>query len=166
LQRIFEMGNILHDFVVEVLKSEKNPNVELLKSEFPFRVKVADFIVSGRVDNLILLKRDGKSVLVEVKSTKDVKYVKKASKGHAMQLQLYMHFTGVHNGIILYIGKSDLQSKIFEVKYDPKEADKIISRFKALHKCLKTDKMPEPEAKQDEEMGWMCRYCEYSDRCK
>ena len=40
LLKIFEMGNIIHDFVVEVLKSEKTPEVELLESEFPFKEEV------------------------------------------------------------------------------------------------------------------------------
>jgi hypothetical protein len=67
LLRVFEVGNIMHTFVVEVLKSEKNPDVELLKSEFPFKYDVDDFVISGRIDNLILVKISGKSVLVEVK---------------------------------------------------------------------------------------------------
>jgi len=33
LLRIFEMGNILHDFVVGVLKSEKTPEVGVLEWE-------------------------------------------------------------------------------------------------------------------------------------
>ena len=33
LRKVFEMGNILHDFVVDVLKSEKTPSVKLIESE-------------------------------------------------------------------------------------------------------------------------------------
>ncbi|MBI3190501.1 hypothetical protein HYZ41_02235 [archaeon] len=54
LIKVFEVGNIMHDFVVQVLKSEKNPEVELIKSEFPFHHQVDDFVISGRIDNLIL----------------------------------------------------------------------------------------------------------------
>ena len=49
LLKVFELGNILHDFVVQVLQSEKNPEVELLKYEFPFKVEIDDFLISGRV---------------------------------------------------------------------------------------------------------------------
>ena len=62
LLRIFELGNIIHDFVVEVLKSEKNPHIELVKSEFPFREKIDDFTISGRIDNLIQIKSSSKKI--------------------------------------------------------------------------------------------------------
>ncbi len=66
LRKIFEMGNIIHDFIVEVLKSEKTPQVELLKSEFPFKEKIEDFLISGRIDNLIKVKLSGTVYLVEI----------------------------------------------------------------------------------------------------
>jgi len=165
LAKIFEVGNIMHDFVVEVLKSEKNPDVELLKSEFPVKQEVEDFLISGRVDNLILIKESGKNVLVEVKSTMDISRVWDASPHNIVQLQLYMHLIGVHNGILLYIDKRNLQSKIFEIKYDERKAMEIIDRFKQLHKTLKEDQVPEPEARGDKKTLWMCRYCEYRERC-
>ena len=122
LRKIFEMGNILHDFVVEVLKSEKTPEVELVKSEFPFRFKVDDFTVSGRIDDLILVKEKRKLVLVEVKSTKFLDYVKEPTASHVMQLQLYMHAMGVQDGVVLYIEKNTLMTKTFKVKYSKKKA--------------------------------------------
>ena len=117
LLKIFEVGNIMHDFVVEVLKSEKNPHIELLKSEFPFKEQIEDFLISGRIDNLILVKADNKNILVEVKSTKSIDYVHEASPHNIVQLQLYMHFIGIHDGMLLYIDKRDLRTRIFEIKY-------------------------------------------------
>ena len=165
LLKIFELGNIMHDFVVEVLKSEKNSHVQLLKSEFPFKHDVDDFTISGRIDNLLLVKASGKEVLVEVKSTADEGYVKEAAPHNVVQLQLYMHVLGIHNGILLYVDKKNLQSKVFEVPYEKEEAEKIIERFKALHKNLVSDTVPEPEARGASKTLWMCRYCEYKDKC-
>lgn len=165
LLKIFEMGNIIHDFVVDVLKSEKNPDVELLKSEFPFRQDMGEFTISGRVDNLILIKLSGKNVLVEVKSTSDISFVREPSPHNVAQLQLYMHFTGVHNGMLLYVGKKDLQSKIFTIDYDKEKALDIIKRFKNLHACLTKEIIPDPEARASNKTNWMCRYCEYKDKC-
>lgn len=165
LLKIFEVGNIMHDFVVRVLKSEKNPHVQLLKSEFPFKESIEDFIVSGRIDNLILVKSDNKEFLVEVKSTGSIDFVAEASPHNIVQLQLYMHFLGIHNGILLYIDKRNLQSKVFPVKYDENAANEIIKRFKALHTLLTKDALPDPEARANKNMLWMCRYCEYRDKC-
>jgi len=164
LIRIFEMGNILHDFVVEVLKSEKTPEVELLKWEFPFKMKIENFLISGRVDDLLLIKASGKTVLVEVKSCKFL--FKEPQKHHIMQLELYMHATGVHNGILLYIEKGGLQSKVFSISFDEKMVSKILERFKKLHKSLVTNTIPPAEARINKsEIGWMCRLCEYRERC-
>jgi CRISPR/Cas system-associated exonuclease Cas4 (RecB family) len=166
LLKIFEVGNILHDFVVKVLKSEKNPDVELLKSEFSFQEPIDDFIVSGRVDDLILLKLSGKSVLVEVKSVSDIGFVNGPNHHHTMQLQYYMHATGVHNGILLYVDKKNLQSKVFVVEYSEKQAKEIVDRFRKLHKHLIAEELPEPESReQSGKKLWMCRYCEYKERC-
>jgi len=165
LLKVFELGNILHDFVVKVLKSEKNPEVELLKTELPFRQEIEDFLVSGRIDNIILIKASGKNILIEVKSTGNIDFVEEAMHHNKIQLQLYMHATGIHNGILLYVDKRNLKSKVFSVDYNEEEALKIIDRFKALNKLLKADALPDPEARSGKESLWMCRYCEYRDKC-
>lgn len=165
LAKIFQLGNILHEFVVEVLESDKNKEVELLQSEFPLKIEAGDFTVSGRVDDLVLVKASGKTIIVEVKSTKSIDYVKEASEAHAMQLQLYMHATGIHNGIVLYVDKSNLQTKQFEVKYSEGEVKGIMDRFSQLHKLLLNDLLPTAEAKKAGEKGWMCRFCEYAEKC-
>lgn len=165
LLKIFEVGNILHDFVVQVIKSDKNPDVELLKSEFPLRLDSGDFVVSGRVDNLVLVKADNKEVLVEVKSTSDVEYVAEAAGHNKMQLQLYMYITGIRNGVLLYLDKKNLLSKVFAVDYDEAEAKRIIGRFAELHRLLKEKKLPEPEARQSQDTLWQCKFCEFRERC-
>jgi len=165
LRKIFEAGNIIHGFVVEVLKSEKNKEVELLKTEMPFKIEEKDFTISGRVDDLILVKISGKSALVEVKSTKDISYAKEPQSSHVTQLMFYMEATGVHNGIVLYVDKNTLKSKVFEIKFDSAKAAEIFDRFRFLHKSLKKNDLPEAEAKQAKDMNWMCRYCEYKNKC-
>lgn len=165
LLKIFEAGDIIHGFVVEVLKSEKNHDVKLLDAEIPFSIKVGDFVISGRVDDLVLVKSSGENVLIEVKSTKDVSIVKKPQSNHVMQLMFYMKATGVHKGVVLYIDKNNLKSKVFEVEFDPENCAKIFDRFAFLHDYLKRNGLPESEAKQVADMNWMCKYCEYRNKC-
>jgi len=165
LRKIFEAGNIIHGFVVEVLKSEKNKDVKLVKSEMPFKIDAKDFVVSGRVDDLVFVKVLEKNVLVEVKSTKDVSSIKTPQTNHVMQLTFYMYATGVHDGVILYIDKNNLKSKVFEVKFDHKKGNEIFDRFIFLHEHLKKDELPESEAKKVKDMSWMCKFCEYREKC-
>jgi len=167
LMKIFHAGNIIHDLVVNVLKSEKTPEVELLKSEMPVKVELKDFTISGRIDDLVLIKHSGKEILVEAKSTAMLKAVKQPQKHHIMQLQFYMYATGVHNGLILYIEKNTLQSKVFTIEYDKTIAEEAIRRFTLLDKHLKEKTIPIPEArsKDGRDIAWMCKRCEFWDQC-
>lgn len=163
--KIFQVGNLLHDFVVEVLRSDKNPDVELVSTEMPMKIELDDFLISGRVDSLLLVRDKGRLVLVEVKSSKYVEAMKTPTRTHVMQLQLYMHNAGVNHGVVLYLEKNTLKSKAFPIEYDKTEAGKILERFKTLHSHIKENKLPPPEAKQDREISWMCNYCDYQEEC-
>lgn len=165
LLRIFEMGNIVHDFVVRVLKNEKNDSISLLESELPFEVKMKDFTVSGRIDDLILIKSDNKKVLIEVKSISDLSRLEEAKPHHRMQLQLYMMALKIYDGVILYVDKRNLKSKLFTIPYDETESVRALERFHILHDSLKKGEVPEAEARIENSIGWMCNYCEYRERC-
>ncbi|MBS3074651.1 PD-(D/E)XK nuclease family protein [Candidatus Pacearchaeota archaeon] len=163
LSRIFEMGNRVHDLIADVIQSEKNKHVKLIDRELPVKIQRPEYIVSGKIDDLILVVVDGTKHLVEVKS---VKYLPGEPRSeHLMQLQLYMHSTEVHNGIMLYVKKDDFQIKQFEVNYDEKSVRDILARFDKLHKHLVEDKIPGPEAKLIEEKNWMCSFCPYVKEC-
>jgi len=82
-----------------------------------------------------------------------------------MQLQLYMHVLGIHNGVLLYLDKKNLKSKVFTVEYKKEEAEHIINRFRALHKLLNYDALPDPESRESKSTVWMCKMCEYRNRC-
>lgn len=161
--KIFHMGNMLHDFIADVLRSEKNPGVRLLESEKPFTIDTGDFVVSGRVDDIVLVELSGEKFLVEVKSTRMLPTG--ASGHHRKQLQLYMHALKIPKGIILYVEKHSLKTREFLLDYDPSEIEGIMKRFSTLHECLKKDVCPGPEARLSKDMGWMCRYCDYRDEC-
>lgn len=165
LIKVFEAGNLVHDFIVNVLMSEKNPHIELLNKEIPFEMKVGDIVISGRIDDIILVKIDGIVYIVEVKSTSSIRMTEKPNDGHVYQIQLYMHHAGIHNGVILYVEKNTLQSKAFEVRYDMEMAGVAIERIKAVHAFLMENKLPKPEARMRESMRWQCKKCQYFDEC-
>ncbi len=166
LLKIFELGNIMHDFIVKVLQSEKIPEVELVDYEIPIELKMDDFVISGRIDDLILLKTDNRKVLIEVKTCKDVRTVIKPQNSHMVQLQFYMHVTGIKEGILLYVDKTTLDTKSFKLEYDEHWSRLIVDRFRKLHEALVKDELPLPEAKLIEEIRWMCSFCEYKEKCE
>lgn len=164
--KIFEIGNILHDFILQVLKSERNvDSIQFLDSELPFKLDQKDFTISGRLDDIVIAKDDGHKAIIEVKSVKDIRSFDKPQSTHKMQLQLYMHATGIHDGIILYVDKNNLKTKSFEIKYEEKHSLDILKRFRILHELLTKDVLPIDEAKRSSEMMWMCNMCEYRAKC-
>ena len=165
LIKVFEVGNMVHDFIAKVIKSDKNPHVDLLESELPFKIDMKDFVISGRIDDLLLLKENNMKLLVEVKSTKALGMQDKASPQHVMQLQLYMHQLQIHDGVVLYVEKNNLHTKAFDIKYDEKVAAEALNRFAKLHKHLSEKKIPVPEARLKHDMFWMCNYCEWREEC-
>lgn len=166
LLKVFEMGNIVHNFIADVMKSEKNPHVQLLETEMPFKLEMNGFIVSGRIDDLLLIKASGKKLMVEVKSTAHLESTDEAQPHHLMQLQLYMHHTKIPDGAVLYIEKNSLKTKTFYTQYDERVAADALNRFNTLHKHLIENNPPSPEARvRWKEMGWMCTRCEFRERC-
>lgn len=165
LRRLFHAGNLMHEFVVSVIKSERTKEVELLSAEFPIILEMNGFTISGRADDLVMVKLSGKSVIVEVKSEKTLDYRKSPEPGHVMQLQLYMHATGVHNGMLLYIERVSLHTKSFEVPYDEKAVENILARFQQIHASVSGDTAPPPESRLKPEMRWQCRYCPWRAEC-
>jgi hypothetical protein len=164
--KVFEMGKVLHDFIVKVLQSDKIKDVELLESEKPFMIKTDNFIVSGRVDNILLIKASGKKVLAEIKSCDGLDKYQKPHRHNVMQLQLYMHFTGIHNGIMVYIEKNTLKARVFTVDFNKDVVRETLGRFEKLHEHLVNDTIPPAEANmKGSDIGWMCDCCECSERC-
>jgi len=82
-----------------------------------------------------------------------------------MQLQLYMYGTGVHNGVLLYIEKNNLKTKVFTIDFDENVVKTCLDKFKELHKSLITNIVPVAEAKQNGDIKWMCKGCEYAEKC-
>ncbi|MGC8850994.1 MAG: PD-(D/E)XK nuclease family protein [Candidatus Micrarchaeia archaeon] len=163
--RVFHAGNILHGFVVDVFKSEKTKGVKLLATEQPFQLKRGNIIVSGRVDDVIIIEEGHRRAVVEVKSTSSLEYTKEANDSHVLQLQLYLNATGIKDGAVLYIEKNTLQAKVFPVKYDENLAELAFARFQAVDEALTANKIPAPEAKQKNEMKWQCRFCPWKTEC-
>ena len=69
------------------------------------------------------------------------------------------------NSLLVAIGESP-QNTLDEDNVDITIAREIINRFRKLHISLKNGDIPEPEAKDDPKINWMCRYCDYREECE
>jgi hypothetical protein len=164
LLKIFQAGNMLHDFITDVIKSEKNSDVQLLEHEMPVKVERKDYTIAGRIDNLLSLKVDEKPILIEVKSSRLLPKYPKSE--HIMQLQFYMYATKVWDGVLVYIQRDNLQTKTFHIRCRKQRAKQILERFDKLHYFLTNNKFPRPEYKLRKDKRILCNYCPYKNECE
>ena len=162
-RRIFERGNVMHEFVRNVLA--RHPDTKVIQSEQSMRIPDTEtgLVIAGRFDNLIEMKQ-GESVLVEVKSTKSLDYLTKPYPHHVMQIMPYLLIRKNMKGVILYID-NNLQIKTFEVAFDWDIFRQVILRARVIHKHLIENTIPPAECKTIEDKKWSCGYCNYAKEC-
>lgn len=159
--KIFKAGEMLHDFIVNVIRSEKNKDVELLQNEMPIQIDAGDFLIIGRVDDVVLVKTKAKKMLIELKTAKSLPEACKLE--HQLQLQIYMAALGIKDGMVVYIQKDNLETVSFNVTYSEALFKHALERFKTLHHCLISNTCPEPEGKK---FHWMCNGCPWRQECE
>ena len=167
--KILAMGNVIHDFIAKVLKSEKtDEDVALVAEEMPFLLERNGYVISGRIDDLFLVRKGTKLMLLEVKSTKNIEWIRakgEANDSHIDQITLYMYALDIRNGGILYVNKEDLDTVFIDVEYDIERVAKILQKFDDVHQHLVTHTLPPKEAQENPKMRWQCQFCEYREEC-
>jgi CRISPR/Cas system-associated exonuclease Cas4 (RecB family) len=154
--RIFDQGNYIH--------------LRLMRDLFSLGVVVASEIdipptedVGGRADAIIRINNE--LFLVDFKSINSMilKNMEKPKDDHILQVQLYLHFFNLKNGILLYEGKDNSQIKEFPVKYEKKIAKKILEDFARLK--INVGKNLIPKQMPDYPDNWQCQYCQFKELC-
>ena len=127
LMRIFEEGNAIHEKWQRLFIRGG-----LCKAEdCDFSKFYEQYEVGYTPDAIITV--NGKKYVVEIKSVNTYQFMKMTSHPTATkQVQMYMHFTGIHDGIILCEDKNTQQFKIFMAKYNPDVIAPYIERLEAV----------------------------------
>ena len=127
LIRIFEEGNAIHEkwqrlFIRGGLGVAEDMDFSKFYDEYE---------VGYTPDAILTIK--GKKYVVEIKSVNTYQFQKMTSHPTASkQVQMYMHFTGIHDGIILCEDKNTQQFKVFLVKYNPEVVAPYLERLEAV----------------------------------
>lgn len=164
--KIFESGNIFHSWFQNVLlKAYLKDEIHSFDYEVPLEHKVGDVTIKGRPDDIITVSLGGEKLIIEIKTARSIKMIDKPKEHHASQLNFYLTVFGVKNGYIIYIDRSNLQHKIFQMEQSDDMMKKIEKRALLLHKFLVEDKVPFEEGKIEKGMRWNCDYCNYKTEC-
>lgn len=153
LSRIFANGNDVHD------RYEKYFEWAGILTKSEEVLLDNDIRVKGRLDDLINI--DGRDYIVEIKSMNSIPYSKltKPKKEHILQLTLYMHIKGIHEGYLTYEGKNDQEHRSFYITYDPKVLKYLFDTIDSILKTSKEHKLM-PEKLQS------CSSCPFYKYCK
>jgi CRISPR/Cas system-associated exonuclease Cas4 (RecB family) len=156
IMRIFEAGELLHNYIYSVLYQAKIGAVtEITIPE--------QKLVSGRADAIVCI--DGVNYLLDIKSINSMKfkYLKAPKPEDVWQVQLYMHFFNIKKGILLYLDKDRQELKEFIFDYSKKTSEALLDNFRQTKKRIEINIVP--QALPDYPKDWQCRYCSYKEIC-
>ncbi len=124
----------------------------------------------GRCDVIVSL--DGKNYVVEIKTAHPYVFDQMATgprRDHYLQLQLYLHYFRIPQGILLAENKATQEFREFVVDLDRDAVDRTLSTFEHLRQLIFVQgvlpPLPTPEDKKDWEFD-QCRYCPYGPWCQ
>ncbi|MBP1357969.1 MAG: hypothetical protein JZD40_05740 [Sulfolobus sp.] len=164
------LGSLIHEFIAKLLS--KNETFKVI-SEVPVRLPHPtnnEIVIVGRADDILVLEAGKLRYVVEVKTVDDLRT--QLSKGrlprknHMAQLNMYLRAFPNSTGILLYIDRSNFDMEEFQISFDPQLYNESIKRAETLHEFLRAKKLPPPEAMHNEEMKWMCKNCEFRNKCE
>ena len=116
----------------------------------------------------IICRINGVQYVVEIKSVNTYQFKNMIDKGNhhktgRRQLQLYMHFTGIHNGFVLCEDKNTQEIKVFCYEYNFDEIEKYVKRLEdiqnAKYKLINKHKL----VKRSKECT--SYHCELAEKC-
>ena len=127
LKRIFEEGNAIHEKWQRLFIRGGLGVAE----DMDFTKRYEEYDVTYTPDAIITI--DGVKYVVEIKSVNTYQFMKMTNHPTAhKQVNMYMHFSGIHKGIILCDDKNTQNFKVFPVTYSPDVVAPYIERLEAV----------------------------------
>lgn len=181
--RNFLLGNIIHDVFQKGLdykERDKNKNlVELLGGKIRFTEAEKSYhyliplektnnrriIISGRSDSVIFLHGYEKPIVIDYKTTSELKYSRDAPKdAHISQVNFYLGTTLADYGMVVYIDKKSLETVQHTIMWSPEKFKEMEEYAIELDKHLTAGTVPKCDIAKMKKEGY-CNYCDYCDKC-
>jgi len=168
--RVFDHGDIIHQKLMGALFGI--PEIKVVASEIDIPPQE---LFRGRADAIISFQE--KLYVVDFKSISDFKFQKLAEpeEAHKKQLQLYMHYFKIPQGILIYENKNTQDLKEFELPYERSLCEEIIQSFLELKYQIEQEILPPIplRLKTEREKFFQgegnfpkeCEYCDFREIC-
>ncbi|MFB6215642.1 MAG: PD-(D/E)XK nuclease family protein [Candidatus Aenigmatarchaeota archaeon] len=158
VRRKFERGDQIHRGLVSVLYSLGLATASEVETP-------KDSLFHGRADAVVSI--NGDNYVVEIKSHNPYSFrnLEEPKSSWYKQLQLYLHYFDMEEGIILVECKGTQELKEFTVERDHDLVKEIFSEFQDLKEKVEKGVIPEKPDGDDWEYN-KCNYCEYEEVCE
>lgn len=161
--RVFDMGNKIEDWIVDLIDSQED-----IKVETQVRIEDLDLNVSGYADLVVKYKGEKEVLEVKSKNSKAFWWMDKKKQGaqrhHMQQLWMYLYVLNIDKGRIIYVSKDD--SAILEYPVFLNDASlkkEVMDQLELLNKAWKAQDitlLPLPE-----KGSWEEKYCSFHHQC-
>lgn len=152
--RAFKVGVFIHALIAEAL-IRHGVEVEV---EPELKLDLGFGQLRGRAD-LLIVHTEGGDYAIEVKSC--ARLPSKPYPEHVQQLNSYLGMLKLPKGFLLYVKKTALQLRVFNVSFSEQLFSELIERARKLHQYLSSQELPPPERLGSFE----CEHCEYMLKC-
>jgi CRISPR/Cas system-associated exonuclease Cas4 (RecB family) len=157
---VFALGDATHELVAMALA--KSGDVKVDAVELPAKLEVQGGVVlSGRIDVLVA-ELAGEKVIMEIKSASSIP--NRPYISHIIQIQTYLHTTGLTHGVITYVDKKSGDVKSFDVLKDDSWLHTVKVRALELHTAVKSKLPPYKEAFSKNKL-YECKGCDFAGIC-
>lgn len=157
--RMFDHGDYIHQLIMKPLLSTREINIVAAEVDIPPME-----LVRGRADAII---SEGKTLYVlDIKSMNSMIFrnLESPKEENVDQLQLYLHFFKIKNGILLYVDKDTQELKEFFVEYDSARVRNLLNSLTTLKTKIDSNVIPDRLA--DYPDNWQCKYCQFKVICQ
>jgi len=182
--RNFLLGNTIHDIYQKNLdykERDKNKKlIELLGGKIRFTESEKSYhyllpldktnnrriVISGRLDSIIFLHGYDKPIVVDYKTTSELKYSRDAPKeAHVAQVNFYLGCTLADYGMVVYVDKKSLETVQHTTTWSPEKFKEMENYAITLDKHLMAGTVPSCDIPLMKKEGY-CNYCDYCDKCR
>ena len=166
LRSIFFMGSSIHEIVKRFLNSVafSNPKLKVYEFEKEFFYNHKDVKFKGSIDALINL--ESTDYVLEIKSIHPNVFFSSELPydSHVIQTNLYMGYANVHNGLIMYVNKTNFSTRTFLIRFDEKLFTQTLDDALILINQIHNKQIPDFNILFNPNK-FPCRDCQYIQKC-
>lgn len=162
---IFAVGHFIEEEIAEPwLRAELTPTYEVENAiHVSHDIPGTDISIGGSTDPAAVDPDTGDiAFLTEIKTTSNLDKQDGPKQRHLYQLHAYLRALDVGQGYLIYFDRNELLNpKVFPVTFDEETWEEAVAWMEDAN-GFATDKTLPPA---DPPADWLCRYCEYANRC-